>query len=75
MALGVEGQVCAQVCTYQPMKTSREWCTVEQVASGFRSATASNGWICACQRMAGAELQDLLAVHMSLGPSAPEKDY
>lgn len=57
MALGVEGQVFAQLCTYQPVKTSREWCTVERVDSGFRSETASNGWISARQRMAGAELQ------------------
>lgn len=54
-------QVCAEMCTYQPMKTSRECCKVERVDSGFRRETASNGWISACQRMAGAELQDLWA--------------
>ena len=49
--------LCTDVHTSTHKDKSQEWYTIERVADRSRSEVVNDGWISACQRMAGADLK------------------
>lgn len=49
--------LCTDVHTSTREDKLQEWYTVERAASRLRSEVVNDGWISACQRLAGADLE------------------